>query len=59
MTSAKENSLPSLFDLENLKNDDLLLLGIAFMLLAEKNNDRSNIPTDALLILAMLYLSGL
>lgn len=51
---------PSLFSVGNLKSDDLLLLGLAFLLYAEKNNsDDGQFPTDALLILAMLYLSGI
>ncbi len=48
----------SIFDPENLKSDDLLLLGIALMLLYDKD-ENGNIPLDALLILAMIYLSGL
>lgn len=48
----------SIFDPENLKSDDLLLLGIALMLLYDKDAN-GNIPLDALLILAMIYLSGL
>lgn len=46
------------FDPESLKSDDLLLLGIALMLLYDKD-ESGNIPLDALLIIAMLYLSGL
>ena len=46
------------FDPESLKSDDLLLLGIALMLLYNKD-ESGNIPFDALLIIAMLYLSGL
>ena len=49
---------PVFFDPENLKSDDLLLLGIALMLLYDKDENGS-IPLDALLIIAMIYLSGL
>jgi hypothetical protein len=49
---------PTLFSPETLKSDDLLLLGIALMLLYDKG-EGNDIPLDALLILAMIYLSGL
>ena len=46
--------------INNLKSDDLLLLGLALLLFAESEKDgSSSVPTDALLILAMLYLGGL
>ena len=57
---ASEISSPkqTLFNPEALKSDDLLLLGIALMLLYDKD-ENGEIPLDALLILAMIYLSGL
>lgn len=45
-------------DLSKLKTDDLLLLGLAFLIFTDKDRDE-DIPIDALLILAMLFLSGL
>ena len=45
-------------DLSKLKTDDLLLLGLAFLIFTDKDRDEG-IPIDALLILAMLFLSGL
>ena len=58
---ASEPEVPahnSYFEPQNLKSDDLLLLGIALMLLYSKD-ESGNIPLNALLILAMIYLSGL
>lgn len=43
----------SIFSPETLKSDDLLLLGLMFLLFEEGGNGR-----EALLILAVLYLSG-
>ncbi len=46
--------LGSIFAPENLKSDDLLLLGLMFLLFGEGGGSK-----EALLILAVLYLSGL
>ncbi len=47
-----------LIDLSKLGSDDLLLLGLAFLIFTDKDRD-GEIPVDALLILATLFLSGL
>lgn len=52
-------SVPSFLDPSNLKSDDLLLLGLALLFFTDKEFSDGEFPTDALLILAMLYLSGL
>ena len=58
--STKEASgIGSLLDPSNLKSDDLLLLGLALLFFTDKEFSDGEFPTDALLILAMLYLSGL
>lgn len=46
----------SLFDPGHLKNDDLLLLGLIFLMLKEGENREG--CREMLLILAVLYLSG-
>lgn len=51
--------LASILDGVNVKSDDLLLLGLALLFFTDKESLSGDIPTDALLILAMLYLSGL
>ena len=43
---------------DRLKSDDLLLLGIALLLFSDKENTEG-IPTDALLILALLFFCDL
>ncbi len=50
----KETGLGGFFSPENLKSDDLLLLGLIFLLFGSDEGSR-----EALLILAVLYLSGL
>lgn len=50
----KDSVLGGLFSPENLKSDDLLLLGLIFLLFSSEEGNR-----EALLILAVLYLSGL
>ncbi len=55
-TAAKEEK--PLIDLSKLKTDDLLLLGLAFLIFTDKDRE-DGIPIDALLILATLFLSGL
>lgn len=59
------NSVPTssrtdkpLIDLSRLGSDDLLLLGLAFLIFTDKDRE-GDIPVDALLILATLFLSGL
>ncbi len=59
------NSVPTssrtdkpLIDLSKLGSDDLLLLGLAFLIFTDKDRE-GEIPVDALLILATLFLSGL
>ena len=47
-----------LIDLSRLKTDDLLLLGLAFLIFTDKDRE-GEMPIDALLILATLFLSGL
>ena len=47
-----------LIDLSKLGSDDLLLLGLAFLIFTDKERE-GEIPVDALLILATLFLSGL
>ena len=47
-----------LIDLSKLGSDDLLLLGLAFLIFTDKDRE-GDIPVDALLILATLFLSGL
>jgi hypothetical protein len=47
-----------LVDLSKLGSDDLLLLGLAFLIFTDKERE-GDIPVDALLILATLFLSGL
>ena len=47
-----------LIDLSKLKSDDLLLLGLAFLIFSDKERE-GEMPVDALLILATLFLSGL
>ena len=47
-----------LIDLSKLGSDDLLLLGLAFLIFTDKERE-GDIPVDALLILATLFLSGL
>ena len=47
-----------LIDLSKLRSDDLLLLGLAFLIFTDKERE-GEIPVDALLILATLFLSGL
>ena len=47
-----------LIDLSKLGSDDLLLLGLAFLIFTDKEREEE-IPVDALLILATLFLSGL
>lgn len=53
-----ETASAPLISLERLKSDDLLLLGLALLLFTDKEGD-GGIPTDALLILAILFFSGL
>lgn len=50
-----------IFDPEHLKSDDLLLLGLLFLLFSDESDGegRSESCREALLILAVLYLSGL
>lgn len=48
----------SLMSLDRLKSDDLLLLGLALLLFTDKDGE-DGISTDALLILAILFFSGL
>ncbi len=57
-TQDKEHKSPlvSFLDPEQLKSDDLLLLGLLFLIFKEGNLENSK---EALLILAVLYLSGL
>lgn len=55
---ASQSESKPLIDLSKLKNDDLLLLGLAFLIFADKERE-GEIPVDALLILATLFLSGL
>lgn len=51
--------LGSFLDPGNLKSDDLLLLGLALLLISDKDRPEGESCADALLILAMLYVSGL
>ncbi len=44
-------------DLSKIKTDDLLLLGLALMFFLDKEKE-DGLPLDALLILAVLFLSG-
>ncbi len=55
-TASRDNK--PLIDLSKLGSDDLLLLGLAFLIFTDKDRD-GDIPVDALLILATLFLSGL
>ena len=55
--TALQESKP-LIDLSKLGSDDLLLLGLAFLIFTDKERE-GEIPIDALLILATLFLSGL
>lgn len=57
LSTASRESRP-LIDLSKLGSDDLLLLGLAFLIFTDKDRD-GDIPVDALLILATLFLSGL
>ena len=57
VTTAQHDSKP-LIDLSKLGSDDLLLLGLAFLIFTDKERE-GDIPVDALLILATLFLSGL
>lgn len=61
-TSATVSNAPHdgkpLIDLSKLGSDDLLLLGLAFLIFTDKDRE-GEIPVDALLILATLFLSGL
>ena len=54
----QHNDDKPLIDLSKLKSDDLLLLGLALLIFTDKERD-GEIPVDALLILATLFLSGL
>ncbi len=56
MTASRESR--PLIDLSKLGSDDLLLLGLAFLIFTDKDRE-GDIPVDALLILATLFLSGL
>ena len=55
---AVSHDIRPLIDLSKLGSDDLLLLGLAFLIFTDKDRD-GEIPVDALLILATLFLSGL
>ncbi len=55
---ARHHDDKPLIDLSKLKNDDLLLLGLAFLIFTDKERE-GEMPVDALLILATLFLSGL
>ncbi len=57
LPTASRESRP-LIDLSKLGSDDLLLLGLAFLIFTDKDRE-GDIPVDALLILATLFLSGL
>lgn len=57
LPTASRESRP-LIDLSKLGSDDLLLLGLAFLIFTDKERE-GDIPVDALLILATLFLSGL
>lgn len=59
-TGAEERPsfLHSLWD-SSFKSDDLLLLGLALLLLSDKDRPEGESCADALLLLAMLYVSGL
>lgn len=48
-----------LFGSKNLKTDDLLLLGLIILLMSDKKTDSDVSSHEALLILAVLYLSGM
>lgn len=56
-SSASASARP-VIDLSKIRTDDLLLLGIALMLFLD-NEREDGVPLDALLILAVLFLSGL
>lgn len=55
----QHSSLGHFLDPANLKSDDLLLLGLALLLIGDKDRPEGESCADALLLLAMLYVSGL
>ncbi len=56
--SLPEHGKRPLIDLSKLKTDDLILLGLAFLIFTDKDRE-GDIPIDALMIIAVLFLSGL
>ena len=58
-TTEHRSPLGNFLDPNLLKSDDLLLLGLALLLISDKDRPEGESCADALLILAMLYVSGL
>lgn len=55
--TAEASSRP-VIDLSRIRTDDLLLLGLALMFFLDKEKE-DGLPLDALMIIAVLFLSGL
>lgn len=58
-TEERPSFLGGLLESASLKSDDLLLLGLALLLISDKDRPEGESCADALLLLAMLYVSGI